>query len=527
MIDKKSKIKGVLAIDAYDKKYYLLKEQRLKPLSKLVFNNTNFVSTYVNNKNLITSAVEISKSIPDEDIDGILEIKAYEELGLDQAVEYEIKFIEREFVGDVRIFDIFVVELETIEETFTNIVFETKFIDLITPAPLLYKAVYDREVLNNDGIHCFIYFTQMDAFITFYKEGEYLYSKSIEYSLERIYDKYCELNGERVDEAEFFKILESEGLKTINADYQQNLMKLFGDIFISINDIVIYAKRAFDLPTVDQMFIGSSRGPIIGLDEYSENYLGLQSSELNFNFNLENDEWYVDQLQLMLSIVSMEYMQDIESTVNLTIFDRPPVFYKRTSGQFIIATSLSIMLGISYPLVYLVGSYMNDATNLVLDAQEKQLSAESAKYKKIIGQKKKQIKKLDETVKAKSLTYYSKEKTLKSIYDKKVNYKLKSELLYTFSKDIRKFDVNTNAIYSTNDTFFFKLLSRDDKEITRLIEYISKKHYEEISSIDIAMIEKSKINGYYTGMLVVDLKSSSTNQSESKSQVSSFRKKGK
>lgn len=510
MSDKKSKIKGILAIDAYDKKYYLLKEQRLKPLSKLVFNNANFVSTYVNNKDLISSAIEISKSIPDEDIDGILEIKAYEELGLDQAIEYEIKYIEREHVGDVRIFDIFVVELETLENNFTSIIFETKFIDLIAPSPLLYRAVYDREVLNDNGVHCFIYFTQTDAFITFYKDGQYLYSKSIAYSLERIYDKYCELNGERVDEAEFFKILESEGLKTIHADYQQNLMKLFGDIFISINDIVIYAKRAFDLPTVDQMFIGSSRGPIIGLDEYSENYLGLQSTELNFNFNLENDEWYVDQLQLMLTIISMEYMQDTESTVNLTIFERPPPFYKRTSGQFIIATSMSIMLGISYPLVYLVGSYLNDATNLVLNAQEQQLSVESTKYKKIIGEKKKEIKNLDDKIKEKSKTYYSKEKTLTSIYDKKVNYKLKSELLYAFSKDIRKFDVNTNVIKSDNDNFTFHIISKDDKEITRLIKYISENHFNEISSIDIALIEKNPINGYYVGVLEIALKSSSS-----------------
>ncbi len=506
MSEKKSKIKGILTIDAYDRKYYLLKGQKLIQQKKLTYNNANFVSTYINNKELISSSVEISRSIPVEDTADILEIKAYEELGLDQAVEYSIQYVERESTGDFRIFDLFVVDQDILSESFVDITYETKYIDLMTPAPLLYKAVYSREILSSNGVHCFIYITHTDAFITFYQNGQYLYSKSIEYSLERIYDKYCELSGETVDETEFYKLLESEGLKTVQADYQQNLMKLFGDIFITINDIVIYAKRAFDLPTIDQMFIGSSLGPIIGLDEYSENYLGLQSSELNFNFNLENDDWYTDQLQLMLTVVSMEYMEDVDSTINFTIFERAPVFYKRASGQFIIATAASITLGISYPLVYLVGSYMNDATNMVLTSQNTQLTAEDNKYKKILGEKKQEMQALDKKIGAKAKIYHGKEKTLVSIHDKKVNYQLKSELLYTFAKNIRKFKVNTDLITSDGDTFVFHLLSKDNKEITRLIKYISEKHFDKINSIDIAEISKDADNGFYSGTLKVDLK---------------------
>ncbi len=515
MGEKKSKIKGVFSVDAYDRKYYLLKGQKLIQQKKLIYDSTNFVSTYINNKDIISSSVEISRSISAEDTDGALEVKAYEELGLDQAIEYSIQYIERETTGDFRIFDLFVVDQEILGESFVDITYDTKYIDLIVPAPLLYKSVYDREILSDNGVHCFIYITQNDAFITFYQNGQYLYAKSIEYSLERIYDKYCELSGDRVDEAEFYKVLESEGLKTVHADYQQNLMKLFGDVFITINDIIIYAKRAFDLPTIDQMFIGSSLGPIIGLDEYSENYLGLQSSELNFNFNLENDDWYTDQLQLMLSMTSVEYLEDVDSTINFTIFERPPVFYKRTSGQFIIATAVSITLGISYPLVYLVGSYMNDATNMVLTAQDQQLSAEDSKYKKVLGEKKKEMKALDVKIGDKARIYHGKEKTLTSIHDKKVNYKLKSELLYTFAKDIRKFKVNTDFISSDGDTFTFHLLSKDNKEITRLIKHISEKHFDEINSIDIAEISKDADNGFYSGVLRVELKSDSSASSMS------------
>ncbi|MEA3455767.1 MAG: hypothetical protein U9R26_04620 [Campylobacterota bacterium] len=506
MSTKKSKIKSIVTVNAYDKKYYALKEQNFKPLKGLSYNSSNFVASYVNSKDMISASIEISRSIPNEDIEDIVEIKAYEELGLDQANEYVIKYIEREGAGDIRYFDLFIAEPPVLEETFEETVGETKYIDLLIPAPLLYLSLYSREILPEEGVHCFIYFGQNDASVTFYKNGEHLYNKSIEYSLEQIYDKYCELSGDRVNEEEFFSILESEGLKTIHADYQQNLMKLFGDIFISINDIVIYAKRAFDLQSIDQIFIGGAKGPIIGLDEYSENYLGLKSTELNFDFNLDSGEWYTDQLQYMLAIASLEYMEDTEGFANLTIFQRAPAFHKRASGQFIITTSMAVMLGISYPLYFLTASYMNDATNLVLSKQESDLKAESGKYKKILGAKKKEIKRLDGIIADKSKIYHAKEKTLTSIYDKKVNYRLKSEILYNFALDIEKFDVNINTLTSSEDSFTFSLLSKDDKEITRLIKHISDVHFDDINSIDIEMISKAPESEYYVGILKVDLR---------------------
>ncbi len=514
MNTKNKKIKSIVTINAYDKKYYILKDQKFNPLKNLSHNTANLVASYVNNHDLISTSIEISRSIPNEDIIDLVEIKAYEELGLDQAEEYIIQSRERENTrvgegegdSDIRTFDIFVVEPEYLRETFDGIVSETKYIDLLIPSPLLYRSVYSKEILKNNGTHCFVYFGNNDTFITFYQNGEYLYAKSIEYSLEQIYDKYCELTGDTVNKEEFFNILETEGLKTIHADYQQNLMKLFGEIFIAINDIIIYAKRAFDLSTVDQMFIGSSKGPIIGLDEYSENYLGLQSAELNFDFNLNSEEWYTDQFQYMLAVAAIEYIDNDEEPLNLTIFDRAPAFHKRASGQFIISTLLAITLGISYPLYFLVHSYMNDATNLVLSGNNKNLKIESSKYKKIIGTKKKEIKKLDGIISDKSKIYRNKDKTLNSIYDKKVNYHLKSELLYNFANDIKQFDVNVNKVTSKDDSFTFSLLSKDDKEITKLIKHISERHFDRINSIDIEMISKDLGSEYYNGVLKVDLR---------------------
>jgi len=383
----KSPIKNIVTLNPYIDKEYIYKGNKYQPLNKLSYNTSNFVTSYISNKNLITTTVSISRSIPDEDIADILDIKAYEELGLDHAANYIISYTESESSGDEREFHIFVTEPEDLDALYLPVKQQTKYIDLIIPAPLLYKALYRKEILQDNGTHCFVYFTKDDTFITFYKNGEYLYSKSIDFSLEFIYDKYCELIGEKVDEKEFFTVLETEGLKTAKSDYQQNFMKIFAEVFITINDIIIYAKRAFQLETVDHMFIGASNGPIIGLDDYSQNYLGLHSADFNFSYNIESDEWYVDQLQYLMLLNSFDYIENEENVINLTMYPRPPSFVNRASGQFIISTFAAISLGLAYPLVYLVGSYVDDAKIYALNIENEKLTAESTKYKKILKDK--------------------------------------------------------------------------------------------------------------------------------------------
>lgn len=502
----KSDIKNIVTLNAYTDEKYIYKGSSFKSLKKLNYNTSNFITSYVSNKNLIGTTVDISRSIPEEDILDVIDIKAYEELGLDQASNYIVSSAEIPDTEEERRFHIFVAKSEVLDKHFLPIKQNTKYIDLIVPAPLLYKTLYRREILKDKGVHCFVYFTKHDASVTFYKNGEYLYSKSIEYSLEQIYEKYCEIVGESVDEEEFHSILKNEGLKTVNKDYQENFMKIFSDIFITINDIVIYAKRTLQIELIDNIYIGSSQGPIAGLDEYSQNYLGLQSSDLIFDYGIKNDEWYIDQLQYLMLLNSFDHMEDESSVMNLTSYSRPPSFVNRSSGQFIISILLATTLGLAWPISYLVRAYFNNAQIFALNIENKDLTKESNKYKKIISEKLAEIAKLDKDIDMLSTKYKIKTKTLSSIYDKKVNYRLKSGTFHTIAKELHKFDIKINLLYSQEDTMWISLVSSDDRKLTELIKYISDTHFEEIDQIDIERIQKDPDSDYYTGLLKVDLR---------------------
>jgi hypothetical protein len=455
---------------------------------------------------MIIASLDVGEGIDEDELEETLEMQAYEELGLDEDLEYTIKYQKQDNDELSTVYNLFITEMEVLEEKLTPIIDETKYIDLLIPAPLLYKTLYANNILENKNVHCYIYFTMQDAFVSIYKDGNFIYSKSIEFSLIQIYEKYCALIGEKIPEKEFFETFESEGLKSTNGLFQQNLMKLFGEVFLQINDILIYAKRAYGIDSIQKLFLGSVKGPVIGLGDYGYNYLGIPTFNLDFNFDIKNDEWYVDQYQYFMVKSALDYIQAPEKTLNLTFSPRPPTFAKRASGQFIIGTVLASVLALGIPLVYLVPSYMNDAYNLKLKMNEKSLATESAKYKGILKKKQLTIKSDKSELKKLENIFEGKARTLTSIHNKKVNYKFKSGFLYTFGKDLKKFDVHVEAISSDEDNFTLYLLSKDEKKITKYIKYISKKYFKNIENIDIKRIEIDDNDFSYRGVLKVEYK---------------------
>jgi len=497
------KFKKIITVNPYIHQYYQYKEQQLTRIEKLEFSNSNFVISYVTNKDMIIASFDLGYEVDPEEIDDVMYMKAYDELGLDPEKEYDIHHQKANMDEGSNVYNLFITEPETIEATNKEVLEKTKFIDLLLPAPLLFETLYSSKTLESNEAHCFIYFTMEDAFVCIYNEGQFLYSKSLEFSLEQIYEKYCAMIGEKVDKKEFFETLESEGLKATDASYQQNLMKLFGEIFLQINDIIIYTKRAYNISTLGKLFLGSVKSPIIGLGDYGYNYLGIPTFNLDFSFNIKNDEWYVDQLQYMMVQSGLLYLEHPDRVVNLTQNPRPPVFSKRASGQFIIATVVTSLLALAWPLTYLVLSYSNDAAILLLKNKEHELNTISQKYKKILSKKQETIKKSKKELNALEKIFEAKAKTLFSIHDKKVNYKLKSEFLYAFAKDLSHYKVKVEKIISKGDTFYLYMVSDDEKRLTQYIKYISEKYFSKIEDINIKRIEMDNKDTKYRGILEV------------------------
>ena len=167
---------SILSISPYTNEYISGISSFLSKSHSPEYLKEQFVCSYINTKSYINNQIDISKNIPDEDILDAINIKIYDELGLDQAIEYQVQYIEtfNNLDGDNRHFQVFIVDPADITQTYEEVVKTIKYIDVITPSPLLIKSLYSKEIIEDNGIHCFIYFEENDAFITIYNEKDFV-----------------------------------------------------------------------------------------------------------------------------------------------------------------------------------------------------------------------------------------------------------------------------------------------------------------------------------------------------------------
>ena len=436
--------------------------------------------SYLNTNDFLTALVGVSKNIPDEDLSFAIENKVYEELALDMAVEYKIQFIESGHQLDEkeRYFHVFIVDPITIDETFEKTIDQINYIDQIVPVPLLLKGLYQREVVTEVGVHCYIYFQDNDAFFTIYNDQEFVYTKSLKYSIKMMHERFCELYGEQVAYSLFIELLSSEGLGSENRDYQRDLIKLFGELFLHINDVLTYAKRAFELESIDQIYIGSQIGAIAGLDEYSQTYLGLISKSFDFDYGFDTNGQYVDQIHQLMHIYTMAE-SDERYECNFSIYHRPPKFLQRNSGKLITVAGIALVAAFAYPVYFWSLTFAEELNKAMLDSEYAQIHSIKTTREATINLKTIEKNAVTKLVVAEEEELNRQMNTLAKIHDVKVNYPMKAKLMTEFAADLNTFNVKLeNLAYNETDNFkgfTFNMVSVTDKDITRLLEYLTGK----------------------------------------------------
>jgi len=508
----KQAFSSTISVNPYNNSFYTATTTQIKVADKPQYLKEQYAVSYLKTQDFITTQIALSQNIPEEDISDAIENKIYEELGLDMAIEYQISYVEAPDSASEgnKNYHVFVVDPLSIDEAFSGAIEQIKYIDQITPAPLLLRTLYKKEIIEDNGTHCFIYFQSDDAFLTLYDDREFLYTKSLKYSFSQMHDRYCELLGEQVELSEFTKLLSEEGLRSSESENQQYLIKLFGEVFLHINDVMTYSKRAFELDRIDKVYIGSEVGAIVGMDEYSQTYLGLDSSDFDFNYGFETEEWYIDQMHLLMQLTAQLEPEE-KYECNFTRFYRPPPFAKRASGQLIMTVAASIVVALIYPGVYwtldaiegLKKSSLEteyQALHLQRQDRENQIKHHTAEMQKVKTLVQNEIKALDD-----------KKSVLTKIHDVKVNYPMKAKRISSLTKDLNKYKVKLDEVsYSENPetnekSFTLRLLSSKDKRITNLIEWYTKTKSSQyrFSIKEIKFDEKKKI---YSSMLKVVLR---------------------
>ena len=476
----KNSFTSVLSINPYKETYLSGVSSFISEVSSPSFSKEQFVISYLNTREFITAHIDISKNIPDEDLYDAINNKAYDELALDQAVEYKIQYIEtfNNLDENNRHFHLFIVDPLDIKNTFQNVIEKIKYIDIITPMPLLIKSLYSKEIIESNGVHCFVYFQENDASLTLYGNKEFIYTKSLKYSFLEMYERFCELYGERIQYEDFFEFFTTANLKTTESQYKEYLIRLYREIITNINDILTYAKRAFEIDKFEHIYIGTQVYTETKFYEIAEVELNIHTSEFNFDYGFEtNNDGYIDQLHALMQLYTFLPSEE-KYACNFTLYKRPPKFIQRESGKLIILSVASFALAFAYPVTYWVLTYTQELREDLLKQKYKEIHNIKITREATIKNKELDKEKALVLLKEEEKEYNEKKETLNKIHKVKVDYPMKAKLLALFAKELNKDDVQIDSVtYEEKDntkTLILNLVSSKDRKITQLIEHLTK-----------------------------------------------------
>ena len=490
--------KNLITLNLYSSEFYQVdnynRESSFKSVKKYKRTNRDLIVSFIGNDDFLYEKVELNSNIPDSEILEVIKSNIYDEL--DNSLRYTILYREIKHKGssDNRTFSVFIINPNLIKYISKQIDKRIGYIHNIYPLPLLLSTLYTYSG-SSGKIEAYIYIYRDSSSLSIFQNGELLYTKGLTFSLLDFYEFFKDrIDGIEVSYKLFTSIITKQSILKKDFRYSSGLTGSLKYLFEEIKDILNYTKRNLNIDHIDQLFIGSEAGKILGSIEYSESLLNIETQDsILERFNIETNSQVADEMHIALlyaqrfPLPEWSYITDLQP---------PPNFFLRESGQLITVTALSVVLSLAYPL------YNHYREYKILDNMEKKRSEllhYKSRYDKVhsvISSLEKEKIDIQQMLNRTKEEYNSKFDLLNRIHNKKVNYTLKGSTLYDITLALNMFKVSiTKLQYIENnkkDSFKFLAVSEDDRKLTQLIEYLVKHFPYEVS---ITVINFEKIEG--------------------------------
>lgn len=289
----------------------------------------SFISSRVFYDDVISHSFKLANTTTQEEIKSLIELKMYEDVGLDLQKEYKMTHVVKELeFEDMFLIEAFAIEKSSILKRLEEVLSKTAVIDFLAIPFLSFTTLYTNKIIapKND---VFVYLDKKEAFLTIYKDGKYLSTKSL-ITLEEIVIS-LEKEDIEIDIEKLEEILEKKGLdpsvytKEDGAIFNA-LEAVFSEIFTKINNVVIHNRSVFGFDKVDRLFFGTIFGRIKGLKEIAANFFSSDLKLLDFNIFQEK----VDSDYFSRIVASYAYDISQSDTIeqDITFFKRKESFFK-------------------------------------------------------------------------------------------------------------------------------------------------------------------------------------------------------
>ena len=410
------------------------------------------------------------------DLESYIETRVYEEAGVEETQEYEIKYKIVDKLKDDKyvVIETVIVATEDLDREFECILKEAGYIDYISFPAFSYRALYEEGILKK-GNDLFVVLLYDKIFLTFYSEGELVYMNTLAEGLNKIYESLSELKIKGYDFELFKKLLLKKGLSIGKYSSSELIVleiikKHFSNIANLITQEINKFKDRYSIEDLDRVFITSEYGDIQDVDEYMQHVLNMEVKSFEFYEKYNLDRLPVDPF-LFLAMLETHYAYKYENQVyNFSRYLRKPTFFYRPTGILILSSLIALIVLGAYPLyLYLVGLNYEIKNK---DLQEKIRSLNNKKNQLQIQMTKLQAidKKLTQQITVDEKEVKRIQKFIEEVYKFKFSYLPKSQELVDITYLMNKNKVYAKIIDYKNGLYVIKLFSYHESEIPNLIK---------------------------------------------------------
>jgi hypothetical protein len=273
-------------------------------------------------KNLITAlpieAIQLdtiyqSAYLNEDEFIKALSTNAYEILNLDSTKSHIIKYLKT----DDR-YRVFTLQKDSIDTT--------KY-SYITYEPLAYQSLYINSIIDSEYVDCFIKIKKSQSFIVYYKNGQYLESKSIQdYLNEALFSSY-ELNF----------------LTQLLSNYNENISKLVIAMLESLSSLLTLEDKRVN----DELNVSINRVFIDFDTTISKEYFGLFREYLDSRVSaLDIDTLGCDTTSAIYTSMLVKNYNPKLNFINTQKSANNPNYISKQAASIIVASAISL----AYPL---------------------------------------------------------------------------------------------------------------------------------------------------------------------------------
>jgi len=434
----------------------------------------SFIGSRVSYSDVILHSFKVLETMSDDELNTNVEIKMYDDAGLDLQKKYKMTYTKKELdFEDSVLIEAFAIDVDRITESLSSVLKDTKHIDFLALPFLSFTTLYKNKIIEakND---LFVYIDEHESFLSIYKDGKYLSTKSL-INLEEIAKKLevagVDITVEALKEHLFTKGLDASAYERGETTLFNELEAIFASIFTKINDIVVHNRSVFGFEKIDRIFLSMENGRLKGAREFIKNF-GMSDVEVR-DFNVFRNKEEGNFFEKIVTSYIGDKLESKDFRHNLTIFEREPAFYKKESGRVLLVASSIIVLSLLY-----VGFVQYE--NIELESQKEMLQDRynivkktQARYKRKINSLNKELKSVasqkDDISKRVQNITTSIEK-LESLRDAKSGY---SEFVFDVNKLLQKHTLSTTAMtLEGKDKMSIEIIAEQSKRdsITKFME---------------------------------------------------------